>query len=397
MITPDAIIAKASRIYPRAIEAWLQDQQESFFPCRIPVNLALSKALAVAVDEVAQLRRASKETVGYGYRIEYESRRSRTHGLNDFPVAIWIDTMNDLVRLIGASDEWATLQDATRLLRSRRPELSKWLVTSSNWRKLLEVASDLSGLLDIVDYLVAHPRPDCFARELPIAVSTKLLQANRRRLASWLDLILPSSTIDHRYGYGEFEPRYGLRYVRPHFLLRVLDNALQVELGLPFDELSLPAESLSQLPVKQIQILIVENKVNLLTLPSLPRTIALGGLGNGVTQLGDIGWLHENPIRYWGDLDAEGFEILDRLRQVIPHVQSVLMDKATFTSFQQLATEGNASSTRILSLLTERERECYEYMCNSQLRLEQEHLPTEALLNASKHHSLKEMAEKTSQ
>ena len=161
MITPDAIIAKASRIYPKAIEAWLQDQQESFFPCRIPVNLALSKALAVAVDEVAQLRRASKETVGYGYRIEYESRRSRTHGLNDFPVAIWIDTMNDLVRLIGASDEWATLQDATRLLRSRRPELSKWLVTSSNWRKLLEVASDLSGLLDIVDYLVAHPRPNC--------------------------------------------------------------------------------------------------------------------------------------------------------------------------------------------------------------------------------------------
>jgi hypothetical protein len=388
MISPDAIIAKASRIYPKAIEAWLQGQQDLFFPYRISVNLVLSKDLAVAADEVAKLRRFSKETRGYGYRIEYESRRSRTHGLNDFPVAIWIDTMNDLLRLVEMNDEWETLQAATHLLRTRRPELSKWLATASNWRKLLEVASDLAGLLDIVDYLVAHPRPNCFARELPIAVSTKLLQSNRRRLASWLDLILPSSAIDHRYGFDEFEPRYGLRYARPHFLLRVLDNDLRVELGLPFDELSLPAESLAQLPVKQIQILVVENKVNLLTLPCLPRTIALGGLGNGVTQLGDIGWVHESPIRYWGDLDAEGFEILDRLRQVIPGVQSVLMDQTTFAAFQQLATQGNASKARMLSLLTTRERECYETICESQLRIEQEHLPIDLLLNALKHNRI---------
>jgi hypothetical protein len=382
MITPDAIITKASRIYPKAIEAWLKDQQDSFFPYRIPVNLALSKDLSVAVGEVEHLRQSSKECRGAGYRIEYESRRSRTHGLNDFPVAIWIDTMNDLVKLIDMGHEWERLQEATRMLRSRRPELSKWLVTSSNWRKLLEVASDLPGLLDIVDFFVANPRPNCFAREIPIAVSTKLLQANRRRLASWLDLILPSSAIDHRYGYEEFEPRYGLRYVRPHFLLRVLDNDLRVELGMPFDELSLPAESLAQLPVKLVRILIVENKVNLLTLPEFPRTIALGGLGNGVTQLGDIGWLHENPIRYWGDLDAEGFEILDRLRQATPHVQSVLMDQATFIAYQQLATQGNVSSPRDLSLLTIEERECYEYVCNSQQRLEQEHLPIGTLLHA---------------
>lgn len=387
MITPDAIIAKASRIYPKAIDAWLQDHQDSFFPYRIPVNLALSEDLAVAVDEVAQLRRSSKESRGYGYRIEYESRRSRTYGLNNFPVAIWIDTMNDLVRLIEMSSEWETLQDATRLLRTRRPELAKWLVASSNWRRLLDVASDLSGLLDIVDYLVAHPRPDCFAREIPIAVSTKLLQANRRRLASWLDLILPSSAIDHRYGYEDFEPRYGLRYARPHFLLRVLDDDLRVELGLPFDELSLPAESLSKLPVRQISILIVENKVNLLTLPSLRRTIALGGLGNGVTQLGNIRWIHENPIRYWGDLDTEGFEILDRLRQTLPGVQSVLMDQTTIEAFQHLATQGNASSVRMLSFLTKEERVCYETLCDSQQRIEQEHLPIEVLLNALKHNS----------
>jgi len=381
MITPDAIIAKAKRMYPKAITAWLRDELAPFFPCRVPVNLSLPKDHASAIVEVELLRQSSKESRGHGYRIEYESRRSRTYGLNRFPIAIWIDTMEDLVCLAGASHEWETLQSATQLLRARRPELSKWLITQSNWRKLLEVADDLPGLLDIVDYLVANPRPNCFAREMPIAVSTKLLQSNRRRLASWLDLALPASAIDHRYGYEAFEPRYGLRYVRPHFLLRILDGDLQSELGLPFDELSLPAESLSRLPVCQVRIVIVENKVNLLTLPALERTIALGGLGNGVTQLGDICWLRANPIYYWGDLDAEGFVILDRLRQLLGRVQSVLMTQSIFDGFQHLATPGNASDLRELTHLNSEERECYEYICRTNQRLEQEHLPLDTLLH----------------
>jgi len=382
MITPNAIIAKAMRIYPKAVEVCLNGNQAQFFPCRVSVNLSLSNDIAVAVVEVEQLRQSSNEMRGYGYRLEYESRRSRTHGLNRFPVAIWIDTMDDLVRLTGMNHEWETLCVAMELLRARRPELLQWVVTSSNWRNLLEVAGDLPGLLDIVDYLVAHPRPDCFARELPIAVSTKLLQPNRRRLASWLDILLPASAIDHRYGYENFEPRYGLRYVRPHFLLRVLDSDLQSELGLPFDELSLPADSLSTLPVNQVQVLIVENKVNLLSLPALKRTVALGGLGNGVIQLGDIRWMRHNPIFYWGDLDTEGFEILDRLRQTLGHVQSLLMNQATFAVFQHLATQGNAANAKVLDFLTAEERECYEYLCINQQRIEQEHLPTDVLLKA---------------
>ncbi|MGV3485015.1 MAG: Wadjet anti-phage system protein JetD domain-containing protein [Planctomycetaceae bacterium] len=385
MITPDAIIAKASRIYPKAVAAWLHGNQDDFFPYRVPVNLTLAKDLAAAVVEVEQLRQASKEERGYGYTIEFESRRSRTHGLNRFPIAIWIDTLHDLVRLTGKNQEWESLRVAADLLRTRRPELSRWLIAPSNWRKLLDVADDLPGLLDIVDYLVAHPRPNCFARELPIAVSTKLLQANRRRLASWLDIVLPSAAIDHRYGYEDFEPRYGLRYARPHFLLRVLDDDLRAELGLPFDELSLPAESLSKLPASQVRILIVENKVNLLSLPAIERTIALGGLGNGVIQLGDIRWMYENPIYYWGDLDAEGFQILGRLRQVLGHVQSVLMTSVTLNAFQNLATPGNpaiATSATAIEHLTAEELECYESLCSSRQRIEQEHLPVDALLDA---------------
>ena len=384
MITPEDILEKAKRIYPKAVKAWLEGELTAFFPHRVPVNLSLAKDHATAISQVEQLRQSSKEARGHGYTVQYESRRSRTYGLNQFPIAIWIETLDDLVRMVGRSQEWNKLRTATETLRTRRPELSQWLVWKSNWTNLLEVADDLPGLLDIVDYFLSHPRPDCFARELPIAVSTKLLESNRRRLAGWLDLVLPPHAIDHRYGYDAFEPRYGLRYARPHYLVRVLDGDFQAELGLPFDELSLPAESLSQLPVANARILIVENKVNLLTLPALERTIALGGLGNGVTQLGDILWLHENPVYYWGDLDADGFVILDRLRRLLGQIQSVLMSQATFHTFQNLATPGNGSDQRELTHLVAEEQECYEILCRTNRRLEQEHLPIEVLIQEIK-------------
>ncbi|MCS7467347.1 DUF2220 family protein [Stieleria sp. ICT_E10.1] len=380
MITPEAIAEKAKRIYPKAVKAWLSGQLDAFFPHRVPANLALPKDHAAAIEQVDRLRQASKEITGEGYTVQYESRRSRMHGLNHFPTAIVIDSMQDLVRLAGCSPQWTVLRRATETLRRRKPELERWLMQRSHWKQLLEVVDVLDGLLDIVDYFQAHPRPDCFARELPLAVSTKLLETHRRRLATWLDVVLPPHTIDHRYGYDAFEPRYGLRYARPHFLLRILDDALQSDLGLPFDELSLPAESLSQLAVTDARILIVENKINLLSLPKMQRGLALGGLGNGVTQLADIRWLHENPVFYWGDIDADGFVILDRLRQALPGVLSLLMDGSVFDQFLDLATAGNGSQPKELPRLNDDERACYERVCRTNRRIEQEHLPMERLV-----------------
>lgn len=382
MITPDAIVDRAKRVYPKVVQAWLAGNLAEFFPYRIPANLSLAKNHATAIAEVQRLRQSSKQTRGHGYSVEYASRRSRTYGLNQFPIAIWIETLDDLLQLTDTSQEWETLQRAVTTLRTRQPKLGPWVSRQANWRKLLEVADVLDGLLDIVDFFQTHPRPDCFAREMPISVSTKLLEAHRRRLAGWLDLVLPPDAIDHRYGYDAFEPRYGLRYARPHFLLRVLDTNFQAALGLAFNELSLPAESISQLPVADARVLVVENKINLLALPAMERTIALGGLGNGVTQLSDIAWLHENPVYYWGDLDAEGFVILDRLRQWAPHVKSILMNPSALDEFQRLATSGNGSEPQELENLTSNERECYVTICQTNRRIEQEHIGTEALLRA---------------
>lgn len=380
MITLQQIENKVSRLFARAVKEWLRGQLDAFFPYRLPASLTLAKDHARAIAEVEQLRDGSKDSIGFGYRIVWQTRRSRTHGLNRFPEAIVIDAMDDLVRLAKREQPWRRLQEAVATLRRRQPRLDRWLTTSTNWKTLLECADVLDDLLGIVDYFVAHPRPDCFARELPIAVSTKLIEGHRRRLATWLDIVLPPDAIDLRYGYDAFEPRYGLRYARPHYLLRVLDADLQQELGLPFSELSLPAESLSQLAVKNVRVFIVENKVSLLSFPPMTRSLALGGLGNGVTQLSTIEWLQQNRVYYWGDLDAEGFAILDRLRQLLPATQSLLMDSTTIAQFSHLATPGNAAAMKVLGNLTALEQGCYQQLCIENIRIEQEHLPLQAVL-----------------
>ena len=88
------------------------------------------------------------------------------------------------------------------------------------------------------------------------------------------------------------------------------DRDLLPELDLPCDELSLPLRSLANLPIRKTTIVIVENRLNLLTLPALKRAIGIRGEGKAVTRLHRLNWLHDNRIIYWGDIDVDGFLIL---------------------------------------------------------------------------------------
>ncbi len=112
-----------------------------------------------------------------------------------------------------------------------------------------------------------------------------------------------------------------------------------------------------------------------MTLPPTPRGIALGGLGNAVMQLSEIGWLHHAALFYWGDLDVEGFEILARLRRRFPHEKSLLMDEQTWTIFQSLSIPGNLIDRDLPAELTDEERRLCQRLAESERRLEQERIP----------------------
>lgn len=140
------------------------------------------------------------------------------------------------------------------------------------------------------------------------------------------------------------------------------------------DELSLPLRYLKMLDVRNCSVFIVENNLNLLTLPAFPRGVAIRGEGNAVSRLEDLSWLSQNQLIYWGDIDVEGFQILSRLRNFFPHVSSVMMDQETLNSHAVAIVKGNPSQSETPSNLTSREADAYDYCLQNQCRLEQERI-----------------------
>jgi hypothetical protein len=210
------------------------------------------------------------------------------------------------------------------------------MLEAPNWRDNVQ---QLDGLIEVTKFFLSHPWPDCYARQIPVSVDTKFVERHQSVLCEWLDELLPASAI--QTDETKFPLRFGLRDRQPHITFRVLDPELQAELRLPFDEFSVPLRYLATLPVRNATVIIVENQLNLLTLPLVRRGIALRGEGDAVTRLAKLNWLNDNRAVYWGDIDIEGFEILSSFRRFIPDIRSLLMDRNTLGEHSQFIVQGN--------------------------------------------------------
>jgi hypothetical protein len=370
MIQPQDIRLKAEVLYREFTQAWLRGH-DGFFPTTIRGRKTpRTSDLAAASQAIRVLRESSKEVVGFGFSVEWREVNSRTFGRNQFPARILFETSDDLLRFLGRKQEFETFTTAATRLRSEFPVLEEWI--RRNTRTLLEIAPVLDRLLIVLNWFCENPRPNLFARELPLPVDTKFIERHQSILREWFDLALPYSAV--RSDEEHFFRRYGLLYAEPHFLLRFLDPELQMEMGFPCGVFSLPLTTLSQLCGQIGTVFIVENKTNLLTLPSFHRAIALGGLGNGVTILRYLPWLQNTPIIYWGDIDVEGFAILSTLRALFPHAESFLMEHAILEQYEHFAVAGTGRTIEVPPHLNDAEKTVFLHCREGNLRLEQEHV-----------------------
>jgi hypothetical protein len=378
MIQPDEIREKAERLYPSFLKAWLEGATP-FFPYTLPSNKRLQGGRVMqSAAEVQRLRDGSREVLGYGYTVEWEERRSREFGRNHFPARIVFETQEDFLRFIDRRSEFRVFTDAVVRLRKEFPALEDWI--RSNRRLLIDSASELGGLMHVVCYFRDNPRPNQFARELPIPVDTKFIERHERVLRQWLDILLPPDSI--RAGEGHFGRRYGLRSAEPHWLIRLLDPALQVESGFPCPEFSIPLATLADLRFRDLRVIIVENKVNLMTLPPLQQTLALGGVGRAATELRQIDWLRRVPITYWGDVDVEGLNILSAWRAVFPQTESLFMDSESLNRFGAFTGLGTGAAPEMPPHLTDAEQGAFIRCRGENVRLEQERIPQGEIISA---------------
>jgi hypothetical protein len=142
------------------------------------------------------------------------------------------------------------------------------------------------------------------------------------------------------------------------------------------------------LPYDPALVLIVENKDTAVLFPDLAGAIVVEGNGNA-----SVGLLHRVPwiasahrVIYWGDIDARGYEILSGLRERLPQVRSVLMDRQTYEQFEDFGTNVdergvllNPRKRNALPNLSAPEREMYLNVTDPNWtrhrRLEQERIP----------------------
>jgi hypothetical protein len=349
---------------------------ETSFPRRLPLKTPSASELR---DHFAAVRDWSQQLRAMPHlRLEMRDFRHQVFGQNSLPAAIWLDAAASAVALLGKQKEACVFEQIFALTVARQPKLIAWLAKRP--LRALELAEVWKKLLDVTDWLVAHPRPGIYLRQMDISgVHSKFVEAQRGVLSELLDLVLPESGIDtSASGINQFNRRYGFLDKPERIRLRWLDPARSPLPAQGQADLTLDAASFARLDRTVDRVFITENETNFLAFPPVPNSLLIFGAGYGFAGLASAVWLHDCRIHYWGDIDTHGFAILDELRIRFPHVESLLMDRQTFLAHSALWGDEPLPQQRELCHLTADEQALYDDLRDNRfgknLRLEQERI-----------------------
>lgn len=367
MITSAEIKKKALRKYTdylRNVAAGITFQQ-----IEIPCDKKASDTIAEYQKEYNDIRSLSKEVKGYGYSIEWKTVKNKMLGTQDFPCKIKFETAEDFERFLQKTKEVADFRKNVALINGKFPELQYWIERYP--QKIIDNSEDWNDILKVLDYFSKNPQPQLYIRELPIEVHTKFIEQHKIVIGELLNVVIEDYVNTNE---KDFEKRYNLRYDEPLVRIKLLDRTLATKFFNGMDDITIPVSQFLKLHIPITKAFVVENKVNFLTFPPVANSIVIWGRGYGVAPIKDSELLKNIDLIYWGDLDAQGFEILSQFRSYFAHVKSLLMDKATFDYYFE-KERGTPSKISVKLNLTTEEEELYQYIKVNNYRLEQEKIP----------------------
>lgn len=311
-------------------------------------------------------------------RLEWQEVRHRVQGAQKLPASAWVETMEDALSWLGKRREWERFSDQVSTTRQTHPVLLPWL--EKRPLQALDLYAEWPRLLAVVTWLVEHPRPGLYLRQVDLpGMHSKFIETHRGVLAELLDLALPAEAVDYsKTGISQFSARYGFLEKPARIRFRVLDPAMQQISGTICPDVTLDADSFSCLELAVRRVFITENETNFLAFPQVSDAIVIFGAGYGWDALARSHWLKNCPIHYWGDIDTHGFGILDQLRGYFGHAESLLMDRATLDAHSAVWGREDQPLVADLHRLTSAERSLYDDLRDNRiragLRLEQEHI-----------------------
>lgn len=350
-----------------------------FQPIVILCDKKASNTMAEFHREMEDIRSLSKEVKGYGYTIEWKTIKTKLLGTQDLPSRITFETADDYERFLQKIKEVADFRKDVAQISEKFPKLQHWIEKYP--QKVIENSEDWADIGKVLDYFLKNPQPQLYIRELPIEVHTKFIEQHKALIGELLDIVIKEYINTNE---KEFEKRYNLRYDEPLVRIRLLDRTLATKFFNGMDDITIPVSQFLKLHIPITKAFVVENKVNFLTFPLIPNSIVIWGKGYGVASIKDSELLKSIDLIYWGDLDAQGFEILSQFRSYFAHVKSLLMDKATFDNYFE-KEYGTPSKISVKLNLTTEEEELYQYIKVNNYRLEQEKIPQRYVIEQLKY------------
>lgn len=347
---------------------------------RFPLRLALKAPASDALIDCFELVRAwaSELAALPQVRIEWREVRHRVQGAQRLPAQVWIDTPEAALAWLGKTRDAERFAAVLAATQTSLPALLPWLAR----RPLLaiELATDWERLVAVVRWMVEHPRPGIYLRQVDVpGVHSKFIEQHRSVLAELLDLALPADVVvAWQAGSGQFAARYGFRDKPVRIRFRLLDASMALVPGAPSADITLDAGSFAVMRAPARRVFITENETNFLAFPAAQDSIVVFGAGYGWDALAQAQWLARCDIRYWGDIDTHGFAILDALRARLPQVASFLMDRETLLAHAAHWGEEHDRVRHDLPRLDPAERALFEDLRQDRiapsLRLEQERI-----------------------
>ncbi len=366
MITPKEIKEQCLKWWKEVLLSSVDSV--AYFPKEINrIGKVSSKDILDKLSEYKQsielLKSNSKENKKLGYNLIVAERQFEKIGKQPVPEKISIDSIEDYLRITEKEKEYQTFLKNELLIQNELPRLIEWI--KNNPTKLIEHDTWIDTL-KVCKYFLANPKPGLYIRQLPIDIHTKYIWDNKTVITSLLNFLIPNE-IDKNE--KDFEKRFNLLSKEQLIRIRFLDTSkspLQSITDISFTEKELKHYNFSI-----ENVFIAENLMNFLTLPEIKNTIAIwSGGGFSISYLKNIEWIKDKQFYYWGDIDAQGFQILNQCRNYFPGTVAVMMDEETLNSFR--FGEGKPATNQNLQWLSESELKLYNHLRQNNIRLEQE-------------------------
>jgi hypothetical protein len=353
-----------------------QDQQEQpvigAWPHAFPLGQPKAELLASAFGDIVVLVRDWRDWADqHGLPLTWRQRR--VHGTEqELPTHLLVNDIDTAARITGWHRSLEIARTRASVLRDRYPNLRS---PASVLRKVLDyndVDFDLLGRA--ADWFAArasaNPLEPLTPRQVPVeGLHAKWLNTRHALVRSLID-------VDDLGLLPPHPPRLHFTYLAPDHLAA---GGRKHDCATVGDQVSLPY-------VPRV-VIISENKDTAIHFPPLPSGVTVEGSGRGGTTAAAFTWITgADAVFYWGDMDPDGFEILDGFRAAGVLARSLLMDRAAYERWERYGTNvdqhGKPLEARVphpTRYLTDDERTLYEDLCSQDWkrhrRIEQERIP----------------------